>query len=55
MGTEEHKLEKEPVLVMYDQATSFAWHFKDIEDLPETFKELKEIRFISLSNSSQSN
>lgn len=55
MGTEEHKLEKEPVLVMYNQATRFAWHFKDIEDLLETFKELKEIRFISLSNSSQSN
>lgn len=55
MGTEEHKREKEHVLVMHNQAQIFVWHFKDVEGLPETFKELKEIRFISLSNISQVN
>lgn len=55
MWTEEHKREKECVLVMYNQAQIFVWHFEDDEGLPETFRELKEIRFISLSNISQVN
>lgn len=55
MGSEEHKLEKEPVLVMYSQTPTFGWYFKDTEDLPETFKELMEVRFMSLSKSSQFN
>lgn len=39
MGTEDYKLEKEPLLVMYSQTMTFAWYFKDFEDLPEIFKD----------------
>lgn len=55
MGAEEHKREEDHVLVMYNQEQTFVWYFEDLEDLLETFKELKEMRFTSPSNSSQVN
>lgn len=39
MGTENYKLEKEHLLVMYNQTMTFAGYFKGFEDVPEIFKD----------------